>query len=367
MNGVSLTAIGVAIAFFFALAGCAWLRAFSLRKNLLDHPNERSLHSTPVPRLGGVAIALATWLGLLAIHAIERRGFGRLEFAWLVVSIPIAALGLIDDLRSLNALPRLLLQFAGASLFCWLAGIPHGIPLFASSLIALPPWASLAVWAFFIVAVLNIFNFMDGMDGLAGTQALGASAGIGAAFALAHQPALAMLCAVLAGASLGFLFQNFPPAKIFMGDAGSTFLGYSFAALAVAGADAAPSLPSPVFALALAPFLLDGTYTLLRRALRGEAVWKAHRSHLYQRAVTAGRSHHDVLMAYSLWIAIAAAAAVCAARAGAQLMAALVVCLLAAFCAVLGWVHHLSKLSIQSDPDSRSQATSSTSEAARST
>ena len=367
MNQISLAAIGCAIAFFCALAGCSWLRAFSLRKNLLDHPNERSLHFVPIPRLGGVAIAGAVWLAFLVLHVIERRAFGKLELAWLITSVPIAALGLFDDLRPLGAFPRLFLQFAGAALFCLLAGIPHGFSLVASSGIALPPAISLAVWTFSIVAVLNIFNFMDGMDGLAGTQALGASLGIGAAFAMVHQPELAVLCGLLAAASLGFLFQNLPPAKIFMGDAGSTFLGFSFAVLAVSGADVRPSVPAPVFALALAPFLLDGTYTLLRRAVRGEQVWKAHRSHLYQRAVAAGRTHHDVLVAYAIWIACGAAAAAYATRAGSFRLFALTLVVLVAFSVVFGWVRHLEQPSIQSSPDSRSQATSSVTAAVKST
>lgn len=307
---LTTAAIGCALAFCASLVGCSALRAFSLRRNLLDHPNERSLHTVPVPRLGGVAIACATWLALLTLHALQGNMPGKLEFAWLITSIPVAALGLVDDLRPLRAGTRLLLQFACAGLFCALAGIPPGISLVAHSVIALPPALSLAFWSFFIVAVLNIFNFMDGMDGLAGTQSLGAALGIGGAFALSHQPALAMLCGLIAAASAGFLFHNFPPAKIFMGDAGSTFLGFSFAALAVVGADLKPTVPAFVFALALSPFLLDGTLTLLRRTLRREAIWKAHRTHLYQRAVLAGRTQHAVLGDYAIWVIAGAAAAV---------------------------------------------------------
>jgi UDP-N-acetylmuramyl pentapeptide phosphotransferase/UDP-N-acetylglucosamine-1-phosphate transferase len=273
----------------------------------------------------------------------------------------------VDDLRPLRVGARLLLQFACAGVFCVLAGIPHGISLVAPAVLALPPALSLVLWSFFIVAVLNIFNFMDGMDGLAGTQAVGAALGIGAAFALSHQPALAALCALIAAASAGFLFQNVPPAKIFMGDAGSTFLGFSFAALAVIGADLEPAMPAPVFALALAPFLLDGTMTLLRRAFRGEPVWEAHRTHLYQRAVTSGRTHHDVLVVYALWIAGGAAAAVCAARGGGESLAALVVGALLTLYAILVWVRRLERSSAQSSLDSRIHATSSATAAVQST
>ena len=316
----ALTAAGFAIAFFLALAGCASLRAFALRRMLLDHPNERSLHSVPTPRLGGVAIAVASWLALLAVHALQRTGPDRFERAWLLTSLPIFLLGLIDDLRPLRAGTRLLLQLACAGLFCALAGVPRGVSVLAPAVLALPPPLSLALWSVFIVGVLNIFNFMDGLDGLAATQSLGAALGLGGAFALVHQPALALLCGVLASASLGFLFHNFPPAKIFMGDAGSTFLGFSFAVLAATGTELSPAVPIPVFLLALAPFLLDGTFTLLRRALRGEPIWKAHRTHLYQRAVLQGRTHEAVLARYALWVAGGGVAAVLAARAGPALL-----------------------------------------------
>ena len=148
--------IASAFAFGCALAGCSLLRVFSLRRNLLDQPNERSLHSVPVPRLGGVAIACATWLALLVIHALRKTLPERLEVAWLVTSLPIAALGLIDDLQPLRAGTRLVLQFACAGAFCALAGIPTGISLLASSRSALPAPLSLALCSFFIVAGLNL-------------------------------------------------------------------------------------------------------------------------------------------------------------------------------------------------------------------
>jgi Fuc2NAc and GlcNAc transferase len=341
---VPLLAVGCALAFCGALAGCSALRAFSLRRNLLDHPNGRSLHSVAVPRLGGVAIASATWLALFAFHTLRGSAPGKLELAWLITSFPIAALGLVDDLRPLRAGTRLLLQFACAGVFCVLAGIPRGVSLVPPTVLALPPALSLVLWSFFIVAVLNIFNFMDGMDGLAGTQAFGAALGIGGAFALSHQPAIAALCALIAAASAGFLFHNFPPAKIFMGDAGSTFLGFSFAALAVIGADLAPAVPSPVFAFALAPFLLDGTMTLIRRALRGEPVWKAHRGHLYQRAVTAGRTHQEVLIVYACWIAVAGGTAITIVPVTPIKVVAFALQTTAAFLLILGWVTRLERL-----------------------
>jgi UDP-N-acetylmuramyl pentapeptide phosphotransferase/UDP-N-acetylglucosamine-1-phosphate transferase len=365
---ISLAATGSAIAFCGALAGCSALRAFSLRKNLLDRPNERSLHSVPVPRLGGVAIASATWIGLLSLRALQGSRPGTFEAGWLISSIAITALGLVDDLHALRAGTRLLLQFGCAALFCALVGIPPGISFVAHSVLALPPALSLALWSFFIVAVLNIFNFMDGMDGLAGTQAFGAALGIGGAFVLFQQPSLAALCLMIAAAAAGFLFHNFPPAKIFMGDSGSTFLGFSFAALAVAGANLESAVPAPVFALALAPFLLDGTFTLLRRAFRGEPIWKAHRTHLYQRAVRAGRTHHDVLVIYALAIAAGTASSICAVLAGRQQMLALASCAGLTLVALYIWVNRLEAAAAsQISLSSYNASTSSRTEVAKST
>ena len=335
---ISLAAIGCAVAFCASLAGCSWLRAFSLRKNLLDRPNERSLHSVPVPRLGGLAIATGTWLALLTLHALQRTVPGKFERAWLITSIPVVALGLVDDLKPLRASTRLLLQVGLAALFCVLAGIPRGVTLVSPWTLTLPPAISLALWSFFIVAVLNIFNFMDGMDGLAGTQALGAGLGICGAFAIAHQPTLAVLCALIAAASVGFLFHNFPPAMIFMGDAGSTLLGFSFAAMAVIGSEVSPVVPAYAVVFALSPFLLDGTVTLLRRAVRLEPIWKAHRTHLYQRAVRAGRTHRDVLVVYAGWIAFGAAAAICSVVARVPALAALAITMAGVYWLVWRWV-----------------------------
>jgi UDP-N-acetylmuramyl pentapeptide phosphotransferase/UDP-N-acetylglucosamine-1-phosphate transferase len=158
--------------------------------------------------------------------------------------------------------------------------------------------------AVFLVGLLNIYNFMDGMDGLAATQAVGAAMAFATCFIASGHEDLALLSLALLGASGGFFVHNAPPAKLFMGDVGSTFLGFSFAAMTLLGV-ARPVQPlalSPAL-FALAPFLLDGSFTLLRRLSRGEKIWQAHRTHLYQRAVATGLQHHDVLVCYAGWTA----------------------------------------------------------------
>ena len=335
------------IAFCCALGGCNLLRKFAIRKKLLDQPNERSLHQTPMPRLGGVAIVTAVCVGLAVLATVYRRGPERLTAAWLLSSLPIAALGLVDDLRPLSARARLFWQVAAATLFCVVAGIPPCLPVYGAVCAPIPPFISLAGGVLFIVATLNIFNFMDGMDGLAGVQAVGAALGIGYAFAAVHQMELTSLCALVAAASGGFLVSNAPPAKIFMGDTGSTFLGFTFAALAVAGADLRSRVPLPVFLLALAPFLRDGGSALMRRALRGESLWKAHREHLYQRAVISGCTQQSVLVVYGSWISAASVAAALAIAEDLQQLIGMGLGMVASLVLVRSWVSRSERVALR--------------------
>ena len=298
----TLLALTAAASLLGSLYVCVFARDFALRRALLDRPNERSLHSTPVPRLGGVAIVLSSYAVLLL--ALHQRESPHALWPWLLSALPVAALGLLDDLRPLPALVRLLIQVGVAVAFCaWLPSMTS---------VQLTPGLSLHVAApitliaagLFLVALLNIYNFMDGMDGLAATQALGAALALATgALAQGHED-IALLSLALLGAAGGFYLHNAPPAKLFMGDVGSTFLGFSFAATTLLGV-ARPTQPlalSPAL-FALAPFLLDGSFTLLRRLFRGEKIWQAHRTHLYQRAVASGLSHHEVLVRYAAWTA----------------------------------------------------------------
>lgn len=301
-----------ATSFVLALVGCSFLRSYAQKRALLDHPNERSLHKVPIPRLGGVAIVVASAVCCALFGA--RHGAAREMLVWAVLSLPVAVLGLIDDLRPLPASLRFLLQFVFAGIFLYLCPLPREIVVAGTFAVAVPAAVSATVGVIFIVGLLNIYNFMDGMDGLAGSQAIGAGLALAAAGALHGHGDIAAVGAFVAAASAGFLLHNFPPAKIFMGDAGSTYLGFTFAAMAILGVRRVDPLPLAVLPVALAPFLLDGTFTIARRASRREPIWRAHRSHLYQRAVGAGLTHHEVLVPYAVWTAFAAAAAVATSR-----------------------------------------------------
>jgi len=291
------------------------------------------MHSAPTPRLGGVAMATVI-LGVMATYAHHQDAGAR---AMLAGCAAVSLLGLFDDLRPIHPAIRLALQSIAAIALAHTVASHNFTLTFAPGIdvAAASPWVTVAlvVW---LTGSLNIFNFMDGLDGLAGMQAL--TAGVAYAWILRRDTGLCIASVAIAAAALGFLAHNLVPGRLFMGDAGSTLLGFAFAALAMLGSCAsvalAPSEQSPcetpffaASALSLAPFLLDATYTIVRRARRGERVWQAHRSHLYQRAAaaialraTAARngqsptkdvraSHRIVFYVYSTWMVASAFAA----------------------------------------------------------
>jgi Fuc2NAc and GlcNAc transferase len=285
MSSLMALAAGAAVA-SAALTGL--LRA-TVAREMLDHPNERSSHSRSVPRGGGAAIVLVTlavvvW-GLLEGRIPERQGI-----ALLGGGASIALLGWLDDRSSLSARLRLVVQvLAAAWTVAWLGGFAE-LDLGARHARLGTLGSVLAVLA--IVWATNLFNFMDGIDGLAGSEAL-LLGGFGAWFlaGTAASP-LAGVAAACAGGALGFLLWNWHPARIFMGDVGSAFLGYLFASLAIAG-ERAGGPPALIWVLLAGVFVFDATVTLLRRLRRG--YWsEAHRTHAYQRAVQAGWSHARV-------------------------------------------------------------------------
>lgn len=280
-------------AFGVALLATPLMRRFALRHALLDMPNERSAHTVPTPRGGGIAIAAAFFssLALLLWWDVLPRATG---MALLWGGLLVAAVGAWDDRRHVAPLWRLLAHVLAAlwALF-WLWGSDVARYDETHALLQIIMWP-VAVLA--IVWLTNLYNFMDGIDGLAGSQALCAALAGGVLLWLSDEPGLALASLALAMSSAGFLVWNWPPAKIFMGDAGSGLLGYSFAVLALATARSG-AMPALIWLVLLAPFVLDATLTLLRRMLRGERWYQAHATHLYQRMVQAGCSHKQVTMA----------------------------------------------------------------------
>jgi Fuc2NAc and GlcNAc transferase len=301
---------GVLAAFLLAVVSgsllTGWVRRFVLHRSVLDIPNERSSHTTPTPRGGGLAIALVTlaavlWSGatggITPQVAIGLFGGGLL----------VAAAGWVDDLRPLRASVRALMQTIAAAWFLLWAG---GMPLlrFSGDPVSLGPAGGILALVGIVWSV-NLYNFMDGIDGLAGGQAVIAG-GTGAALLLASgSPGLALVAAALAGSSLGFLRWNWAPARIFMGDVGSGVIGFFFGALAVLS-ERGGGPPLAVWLLLGGVFLFDATVTLLRRMLRGARWYAAHRSHAYQRAILLGWSHARVCLGAMLLAAVCSGLAI---------------------------------------------------------
>ncbi len=278
-----------------------WAAGIARRVALLDIPNERSSHKVPVPRMGGAAFVPVMFGGLLCGWSPDffQRGIPA-SFFWGAATLYCIAL--VDDIWSVNAPIRLACQFFSAAVF--LAGVSAYQPFVTS-------WPVFVVCAIWIVGVVNIYNFMDGIDGMAGVQGVAAGVGWLMIGIVLGTPATLVLGGCAAAASAGFLTLNWYPARIFMGDAGSTVLGYCFASapfLAWAELGGRPQGLKIVFValLLIWPFLADGIFTILRRMRNGENVLLAHRSHLYQRLVIAGNSPQRVTLVYGGMAAIGA-------------------------------------------------------------
>jgi Fuc2NAc and GlcNAc transferase len=259
------------------------VRRLALRRGMLDVPNERSSHAVPTPRGGGLAIVCACAAGWLALHQLGALDGGLLA-ALLGGGVVVAAVGWLDDRRPLHPATRLVVHFAAAAWgVYWLDGVS---PLQLGNVVCDLGVAGDLLGVLCTVWVLNLFNFMDGIDGIAASESTWvAAAGAGLTLCVAGISLVAPAALVLAAASLGFLLWNWPPARIFMGDIGSGFLGYSLAILAMAAAREHP-VSVWCWLILAALFFVDATVTLLRRLLRRQRVYQAHRSHAYQKLAT---------------------------------------------------------------------------------
>ncbi|WP_447742102.1 MraY family glycosyltransferase [Pseudomonas laurentiana] len=276
-----------------SLVMTAGLRRYALARSVMDVPNARSSHTVPTPRGGGVAIVLTFLLAMVGLMLSGTEPVSTL-LALGGAGALIAVIGFMDDHGHIAARWRLLGHFVAAAwMLGWLGGLP---PLVMFGWTLDMGWLGGLLAAVYLVWLLNLYNFMDGIDGIASVEAITACLGAAWLYWLAGLGGTAVLPLLLAAAVAGFLYWNFPPAKIFMGDAGSGFIGIVLGGLSLQAAWVSP----PMFwcwLILLGVFIVDATYTLVRRLLRGDKVYEAHRSHAYQFASRAYGRHLPVTVA----------------------------------------------------------------------
>jgi Fuc2NAc and GlcNAc transferase len=270
----------------------ALVRFYALKKSILDIPNERSSHLIVTPRGGGLAVVATFIFSLVFMAALDIVSVN-IAVALVGGGLMIAAIGWLDDRNSVSPRLRLAVHFLAAfwALY-WLGGFTQMELGFTTIQLG---WAGSVIAAVGIVWLINLYNFMDGIDGIAGTEAICVALGAGVLLFWGGSTGLAWVCLILAMAVGGFLVWNWPPAKIFMGDVGSGFLGFTFAVLAL-WSENVGAMPFIIWLLLLGVFIIDSTITLIKRISKGEKLYKAHRSHVYQLAVQAGYSHKQVTL-----------------------------------------------------------------------
>lgn len=280
------------VALIASVAGTRVVLSWLERRQILDHPNERSSHSRPTPRGGGLAVTSAV---LLAWVLTAMAGGGVGTWVWLAAAAAAMLMGAswLDDRLNLPVAPRF--GAHALAVIVLLAQLPAEASVFGGWL---PFWLDRTIAALGWLWFVNLYNFMDGIDGITGveTACLGGGIALVALLVgtLAEAVPLALACAA---AGLGFLVWNWHPARIFLGDVGSVPLGFLLGGLLVqlaAAGQLAAALILPAY------YLADATITLGRRALRGEKVWQAHRQHFYQRAVQGGKRHDQVTLAIAV-------------------------------------------------------------------
>jgi len=282
---------------------------------MLDIPNERSLHTEPTSRTGGVALMSGVFSGWMLLTQF---------WVWWIVlpALGLFILSLVDDVWGLSVNTRLLGHFS-AALLLWSG--------------AAFDWIWLLPVLLFIVWMTNLYNFMDGSDGLAGGMALLGFSFYGIAGLLSGNEAFAMLNFSIAAAALGFLFHNFPPARVFMGDSGSIPLGFLAAAFGVWGWQLS-YWPFWFPLLVFSPFVADATVTLLKRTRRGKKITQAHRGHYYQRLVKMGWGHRNTAIAEYVLMLLAGASALMAIDSDVTNQVTMLVCWGLIYIVLMKWI-----------------------------
>lgn len=271
--------------------GLTWvIRGFAIRHQVVDFPNDRSSHAVPTPRGGGLAIVVVAVCGW-AIAAVTGNLPARDTLVLIACAMLVAGIGLADDFGHMPARWRILVHlFVAAVVTLFMGGVST---IDVGAMIVNLGFLGLVIGILFIAWLLNLYNFMDGIDGIAGVEAVTVSVCACSLLLIKGDAEVALAVAIVGAASAGFLIWNWPPASIFMGDVGSGFLGFVFGAVALYSHQML-ILDIYVWSILLGVFVVDATMTLLRRILRRQRFYEAHRSHAYQHAAIRHGSHGKV-------------------------------------------------------------------------
>jgi UDP-N-acetylmuramyl pentapeptide phosphotransferase/UDP-N-acetylglucosamine-1-phosphate transferase len=289
------------VVFAAAFAGVSLYRHWGVRNQVLAIPNERSSHNAPTPHGAGLVIVI---ICLVSYIPISLYVVGPLSWGYFAGATLIALVSFLDDIATIPFFWRLAVHSIAAILLIVDLETWHGITMLGNIHLGVFGYILTFMW---IVWMVNGYNFMDGIDGLAGLQAVIAGVGWLILSRILDMQSIYYFSCVIAASSLGFLFQNLSRSKIFMGDVGSAFLGFTFAALPLLGRELAVKSPDllPIAAVLFVWFFIfDSIMTILRRLIRGEKIWVAHREHLFQRLVSSGFTHRQVTVIYGILASI---------------------------------------------------------------
>jgi len=272
-----------------------FIRLYALRRGLVDTPIPRSSHKRPTPRGGGLSIVV-TFIALLVLLYLVTEMPKQVFYALLLGGTLIGGVGFLDDHRHIPGIYRILVHFTAACIAVYILGGFPPLQVGARSIDL--GWSGHVLSVVFLVWLTNLFNFMDGIDGIAAMEAIFIAAAAIIISGAESEHYLVLLKAGLVAGCVGFLFWNWPPARIFMGDVGSGFLGITLGTLAIISANL-NDLSIWTWLILAGVFVVDATVTLIRRMTNGEKWYAAHRSHAYQRAARRFQSHKRVTLLVS--------------------------------------------------------------------